>query len=229
MLRRKDLAKEFELVVQQEIKNHNDSILATNIALEKIRKRLDEHEEILKKSIASIQSDVVSRQQLIDYKDKEVTKRCDEYQRSINDLKANLMSSDTVNEKRFTRAEMRISCNPLIDDLKKEVAELRQQSLKMFIDLKLALKSGLDYVASKGKKECEKVAEEAKSRPSHIENIKKELLQKITEQNIDKNCLIDEIKGCKKAHFIHEKKIENLYTLNQRLKAKMTEIQGDDK
>jgi len=40
MIKRKDLVKEFELVVQQEIKNHRDLMQAHNLALEELRKQI---------------------------------------------------------------------------------------------------------------------------------------------------------------------------------------------
>ena len=47
MLKRKDLSKDFELIVKQEIKNHNDSILNTNMSIERFKSDLNN----LKKSI----------------------------------------------------------------------------------------------------------------------------------------------------------------------------------
>jgi len=40
VLKRKDLSKEFALVVQQEIKNHNDAVLECNIAVESLCQKL---------------------------------------------------------------------------------------------------------------------------------------------------------------------------------------------
>ena len=45
MINRNDLAKQFELVVQQEIKNHNDSILATNQSINEMRKQIESLKE----------------------------------------------------------------------------------------------------------------------------------------------------------------------------------------
>jgi alpha-D-ribose 1-methylphosphonate 5-triphosphate diphosphatase PhnM len=44
-LQKKDLAKEFSDLVQQEVKNHNDSMLATNQALNEMRQKLEEFKE----------------------------------------------------------------------------------------------------------------------------------------------------------------------------------------
>ena len=42
MLKKKDLVKEFELVVKQEIIEHNNSITANNIAMNKLRDKIEE-------------------------------------------------------------------------------------------------------------------------------------------------------------------------------------------
>jgi len=43
MLKRDDIVKQFDLVVKQEIKNHNDQILASNLSINKIREDVEKN------------------------------------------------------------------------------------------------------------------------------------------------------------------------------------------
>src|SRR5436189_41575 len=58
MLKRNDLAKQFELVVQQEIINHNKAVEATNSSLEELRDQLRRHsqrsDDIAASSLSSV-------------------------------------------------------------------------------------------------------------------------------------------------------------------------------
>ena len=45
-LKRQDLVKDFELVVQQEIKNHNDAVSASNLEINRIRAKVDENHHL---------------------------------------------------------------------------------------------------------------------------------------------------------------------------------------
>ena len=66
-LQRKDLAKEFEDIVKQEIKNHNDSIASTNEAINEMRQQIKDLKEGYSKGDAAIGSVVSNHSsQLLD-------------------------------------------------------------------------------------------------------------------------------------------------------------------
>lgn len=57
-LKRRDLVEEFELIVKQEIKNHNDLMQATNQALDSLRKHIDRYTEQHREDVRELRNQV---------------------------------------------------------------------------------------------------------------------------------------------------------------------------
>ena len=57
-LQKKDLAQEFSQIVQQEIKNHNDSLLASNMAIDDFRRQLSDLKSEYEKLSNSVRADI---------------------------------------------------------------------------------------------------------------------------------------------------------------------------
>ena len=53
---RNEMVRMFEAIVQQEIKNHNDQMLATNMSIEQMRRDIEGHKNRYDASLAQIQS-----------------------------------------------------------------------------------------------------------------------------------------------------------------------------
>lgn len=221
MLKRKDLAKEFELVVQQEIKNHNDSILATNISINE-----------LNSSIQSILSKLA-----------EITARSDsrfsQFERDFSALRHSCLKSldkqemaiEVINNKTATFTSY---FERSLEALESEVVEKTtfveeidkiQQELNSFQtqlnDQKDIVFAGFHRLKVESEKTFEAFKEDLLNRPNELWDVKKELEQKIESFAVDGRGVLKELETYKKEVFIIEKKIENIYTLISRLTKKV--------
>ena len=65
MLKKKDLVKEFELVVKQEIIEHNNSILANNLAMQMLRDNVATLEKEIKENFTRLKSEIIDNKNSI--------------------------------------------------------------------------------------------------------------------------------------------------------------------
>lgn len=218
MLKRNDLAKQFELVVQQEIINHNDSISATNESLNQLRESLKQNAAKNEQVLNKISSDLGYLNIEI-YNLKSSISRVEEnFNSALNDQRSfnekipmelkNLFEyfekEDDLLKCIFAEFEnVWLSVVSLEDDVKKNEGELSGISERL---LNIFRKEILD---SKN---------EILSSPSEASQVKKELEEKMAIDRVDFQGVIRELAVHKKTVFIAEKNIENLYTQIERLK-----------
>ena len=95
-MQRKDLAKEFSLLVQQEMKNHADAVLASNMAIDEFRRKIDEFKEESGKRMADVFSRLLAYNGALDELQGKVASSVYDCTRRIADLsksnEANLKS-----------------------------------------------------------------------------------------------------------------------------------------
>lgn len=217
MIKRNDLAKQFELVVQQEIKNHNDQMLSTNLAINELRLAVEVLSDKLNAFQASFKSDIKKH----DIKD-EVKSAC------ILHLEEQLQShlNDFCDFREKVSAEVKISVENAVDAQRRnefcynQLAHLVEETedLKHGIET-LALQTSRDIEESKRiiRKDIDRSKEEVLSVPSEALEIKKELQKQMSVDRVDFSGLLKELRGYKKENFIIDKKFEHIYTLIDRL------------
>jgi len=219
MLNRNDLAKQFELVVQQEIINHNKQMLETNISINSLRENINENMAKQDEINAKFASEISKFSGFVVDSSNHILRLVKVLESFINDSKD---VNEKLNEKVNVALENSLQAHRkhehnvnAIDDLCNRVDKLEDALLANSLhvsreinDAKLALRSDID----KSKKEILSI-------PSESQAIKKELESKIEALRIDREGLLQELQIYKKKAFITDKLIEDLYTQIERLKA----------
>lgn len=218
MLKKKDLAKEFELVVQQEIKNYNDSLSLVFQKLEENRKEIKDTQNSFSQSLANLESRLV--QQGI-FHQKEL-----DSQKVFLSQKAVEIGALT---KKLSKIDERIS---FLERQHEYLKEENQKLAKAFSGLKEDLE--LFYkqlsVFRQGLEENQK--QELERHTHTLLNSVKNVIDKedplpALREKFDKK--VDEFKTetegykrdllkIKREQFVNEKKFENIYTLLKRQK-----------
>ena len=223
MLNRNDLAKQFELVVKQEIKNYQDSL---NFVLQSI----DE----LKKDIKQLNSDMLENYALIH------SQHCDlgiqiDIERMLHKELRQQVSSNINNTQDFkekvTNELGNLWDSSLINSSKNEFNENRIKAIRTdfekledaIIANSFVVRNTCDDMQVKLKKELSNMKVEIFSRPSEALELKSEFEEKINTHRIDVAGIMKELLAMKKENMITEKKLEHVYTLIDRLQKKAEE------
>jgi hypothetical protein len=218
MLKKSDLSKQFELVVQQEIKNYQDSL---NFVLQSIRELQEYSEKSRIESLekyAQLQSkhnDLAIQLQTLKEEVAKVDKRLGSH---ISDEEVFKRKSNQVlamHSDEFTKnsRENQSNRNEIIGSKSRlDTIENGMQAHS------LLLSDALDNLKFKLADDLKKTKEEIISRPSDTVQLKSDLEDKIDSHKVDVSGLMKEISVFKKENFITQKKIENIYTLIERLK-----------
>jgi len=217
MLKKSDLAKQFELVVKQEIKNYQDSL---NFVLQSIRELKDSIEEVRNESlenyalIHSQQNDLEILCQLFRENQGKTEKKL---QSHINDTEAFKkkatdeigMHGDTSmqNSRKNEYNENQISHT----NGRLETVEDEMRGHSLFIS------TALENMKFKLSKDMNKLKEEILSMPSDAQGIRQELIDKINTHNVDVEGILREIRVSRHDMMVFEKKLENIYMLIERL------------
>lgn len=221
ILKRKDLAKEFELIVKQEIINHNNSMLATNVALEKMRKQIEDFVKQIKSEVEQLKKDL-SEECKFRYE------QCHILVDNVNELRRQTKYQDQeigkIDRKCYDLFEkMDISTNIVsrINDLERKFTKIPSEIDKVTEEIKSIITLEMNILEKKSVKRTALLQERIDISPTHLTNLKNELLQRIKEHGIDNVGLIDEVRACKSTAFVQEKKLEYLFTNLDRLKKKI--------
>jgi hypothetical protein len=203
-------------IVKQEIINHNDAVLSTNIAINELREKSDKLNELTEERLTELESKIVDLG--IDFNNilryfNEVTAKFD----------AIVKEQDNLHKRDYQR----------VSDLEKVIEILIEKSKKQdkdFQDLKDARFGSNEAMTQlfinqqtvetnlkhKIERDIDKLKEEIFSLPSKAEEVRKEFSEELAMYKLDTEGIFKEIKVLKKTVFISEKKIEDLY--NQILK-----------
>ncbi len=221
MLKRGDLTKQFELLVQQEIKNHNDSVLSTNISINNLKDHIDQLSKKLDAHVAASSNTFVFYNIDIDKLKKSFDQLSSKCEYSLNDFSSNIQSN-----------------NKRIEDLAKTFESYvknqkdQNEKLSLLDNLILGIQDKICNFFSNIKNEIYRnqlksedslrdLKQEILNRPSEAKVVKKEIEDKMSIWAIDFSGLMKEIQINKKTDFITQKKIENLYTLIERLEKRI--------
>lgn len=217
MLKKSDLAKQFELVVQQEITNYNNSL---SQIFQKIQSIQDDIESI-KEAHSSIRNSNHSRYQTLDTAISFIKEYCESNVKQIYTVireQALKIHEQSVSNEEVKKCFDRISykfdalgCvnNQLFCDYKKLINDCSEFNKET--------NSRIDEMGPKIKKAIDKAKKEIEDAPTEASQVKIELEKRIDSHKIDVEGVMKEINIFRKENVIVEKKLENIYTLIQRL------------
>lgn len=220
MLKKKDLAKQFELIVQQEIIEHNKAISASNLAvkdlktkIETISKEKDLIINALKNNLFKIETEMFNLAKDFNFLKQGFSKLCSD-QKSLNESNSKkIRSIETSQEDVLIKV---FNINKICIFLKETVSNL-ERDLSNF---KRIMFTEIERIKTIFKQDLQSQKEEIINMPSGIEDAKDEFLKELEMHKVDKEGLFREIKVLKKTAFVNEKKIEQLYTEIKRMSKK---------
>lgn len=218
MLKKNDLAKQFELVVKQEIKNYQDSL---NFVLQSIRDLKDSIEEVRNESlenyamIHSQQSELAILYQILQKNHEDIEKKLQSHINDTETFKKKAtdeigMHGDTSmqnSRKNEFNANQIAHTNGRLETVEDE---MRGHSL--------IISTSLENMKFKLSKDMNRMKQEILSMPSDAQGIRQELIEKINTHNVDVEGILREIRVSRHDMMVFEKKLENIYTLLDRLK-----------
>jgi chromosome segregation ATPase len=219
MLKKNDLAKQFELVVQQEIKNYNDSL---NMILGSLREIKDEIQEIKKKA---------------DEKEAKLESWKVKCSAEFSEIKNVLDGFATVchrnlnlQERKNGELEARIGYiqndlnqrqnHAFFPQIVEKLGEKIEEIQKKVEGYEKTYISEINRLETKTARSVESVRREILYTPGELDLVKRQLEEKIASHSVDVSGIMKELSIYKHDNYITEKKIENLYTQVERLKKK---------
>jgi len=218
-LQRNDLAREFSDVVQQEVKNHNDSILATNIALNEMQKQLDDFKKSLEKSDMKFGAQFIEHGTMVQWIEEKFQSLISQLQRDLND-KAALIRNELISmNQAFKDRESYFMPIDGFDQFKAKIEQWSANIHRAFAVQKDTISQETRRIAEDTRLAIEVVRKAIeKSIAQEIED-RKEQDTTLDHFSVNFEGMKTEIERLKKRSFIIEKNIENLYTQIERLKA----------
>jgi len=219
MLKKKDIVKEFELVVKQEIIEHNKAISASNLAVNTLSAKLVDSNNLIDSRLLKTQNRLYAIQREIDvchssfhstYNDFKVLK---DEQAILNER--NHKKIDTIDQSIETIHSNQQKSDKLIYKHNHIIESMANSILDVIKECELESNRTVDRTS----KAIKKLKDEILALPSEAKAVKDELMEELAINKIDKDSLLKEIMVLKKTSFINEKKIENLYMLIERLKS----------
>lgn len=219
-MQRKDLAKEFSLIVQQEIKNHKDERLAICAALDEFRRRIQQVSEEVKKKCASLKSSqdfwISKIEELASLQDSS-TKMTSHHLKDLFEKLSHKIKNIEISQ------QNRESYYLTTEDF--EVFKEKVDQWLAHVRLSFARHS--DSSKEIAKKLSDEFKKELKLHKEEVEEVLKNFRKAIHESEksldafaINTSGIVRETEAVKKRAFIIEKNIENLYTQIERIKAK---------
>lgn len=218
MITKNDLAKQFELVVQQEIKNHNDAVLACNLKIDDFRKRLDVLNDADGKIRAELSSNITRLEIMcqnlrhsLDNLTISITKSLGEIKRCITE--SSLASKDIINANIALSVKQKESCERI-----DKIESYHENLDKRLTSIAKKTSDELERQYYRYNDEYKKFRDEALEKPKQEADSVKNVLEKsLMEKACDIKGIKEDITGMRHIAFVTEKKIENIYTLIERL------------
>jgi len=218
MLDRNKLAKQFELVVQQEIKNHQDAVYSNNQSLNEIKVKI---EEMSNQSLENYA--LISSQQK--YLEIEIDKIKDFIKIISQKLESHVCDQRNLNERNSIEyqdvvetLEKRLRLEVNFFDRLREVENQNHNVLQSNAKSIKTVENNLESWHSRFLRDVSKFKEEIYSMPTGLEADLEDMAEKIAANYIDVEGIMREINVFKKSTYIVEKKLENIYTLIERMK-----------
>lgn len=217
MIKTNDLAKQFELVVKQEIKNYQDSL---NFVLQSIRELKEEDRHIhneqmenyasLHSAYVGLQSDVQCLKDLCFSNGLKFERALKEHSHSIELNSKNITDVEEdirvkINNEQIIQSELRITIQSLAT-LRAVVDKLEE---KMVQDIR--------NISNSYQRDIQRSKEDILNAPTKADQVRKELSEKLDCHKVDVEGIMRELNIYKKENHVTQKKIENIYTLIERL------------
>ena len=218
LIKRSDLAKQFELVVQQEIKNYQDSFNLVLQSLNEIRESIKKSQKEYREKHAILQGEqVIIKIEIQNLRDIFV-KVSERIERHITAQQAwnyrNNQNDFQLNEDFMQIATICKEFQPKLDTVGNEIYELKEQ-----VDgYCRVVNDNLDDLLRRFRSEISKTKQEILEAPSQASIVKTELEEKLKSHTVDVDGIMRELRIYKHENMITQKKIEHIYTLIERLK-----------
>ena len=223
MLSRNDYAKKFELVVKQEVKNHNDQMLATNISInnlklsvDNVRDNIDSHKAKYYSEISLLKADVE--------KLKAISQQNQVNDKGLKDLLDNSLAKLNEEIKNLQKAGSFLASK--MDDINAHIIKIENHHIESKENIKNlihsnSLQNHRDMLDLKNILTFD--IKELSNANSPSDQMKEEILSKVDIFKVDNDGLMKEIQVLKNQKFVLEKNVENLYTQIERLKIRIDE------
>jgi predicted DNA binding CopG/RHH family protein len=221
MIRRNDLAKQFELVVKQEVKNHNDSILATNISIEDIRKEIRSMEARHQAEMLLI------KEQILDFKLKfnSISEKNDNQKSKLD---SHIHDSSRIAERNHRNYENVMSDLDKVDQVLKshdrkhsQISHDKNFQSEQFESLAKDIRIEIRLECARTMQHAKALCKAIEDKPSEVDKLRDEISERLSASNIDVKGVYQEIDAFKRDCYYVEKKLENIYTLIERLQKKV--------
>jgi hypothetical protein len=217
-LERSNLAKEFSDVVKQEIKNHNDSILATNVSLNEMRNSLEIAQHFSSTEHLKFNAMFIAHQTALNIISEEFKSKIAKLQRESNDRSAQAKADLASVRKAF---DDRLTYFMTIDGFDYFSKKIDQWSAN--------IQRSFEVQNDVMRQRCDRILDETKQAIEILRGAVQKSIDQEIEDRKDQDVTLDhfavnfagmqqEIEKTKKRCFIIEKNIENLYTQIERLK-----------
>ena len=218
MLTKLDLAKQFELVVQQEIKNYNDSLSQVFQKLQSMQDQItNNHKECLSK-IAEIDS----RQQKVE---SELSQHKETHGYDVKQLYSmynNQAEFNARNNNQLQSLVCQVQAKAMhIGNFKENINNVHDQIEKYGLHANAVHKNiytQLDTLAAKTTKDIARAKKEVQESPSELLLVKKDLQEQLAAYKVDVAGIMRELNIYKRECFIVEKKLETIFTTLKDLK-----------
>lgn len=218
MLKKSDLSKQFELVIKQEIKNYEDSL---NFVLQSIKDLNDAVERVRNQSLenhASLHSAQSNLKIELENLKEEINKLNLSYSSSTRDQEK--INRNNVLEMRDITSNVIaiISIEKKLEsDIKAVSTDLTNVRFKTEANHRL-INDSLDDLLRRFRQEIAKTKSEILERPTEASLVKTQLEEKIASHTVDVAGIMHELQVYKHDNLVTQKKLENVYTLLERLK-----------
>jgi seryl-tRNA synthetase len=218
-----DATKRFELQTQQEISNYNRARNSMLQEIRNIKSKIEEVDAMHIENYAALMNDLNEKISLVEKHSDRVASTVLEVQRNIRDqiefnaiMDANLRGVQSEVVRQFKRLN---TCETDLGNTNSTLISWRDE-LK---DIENRVSQALDRFEVTMRCEIKAAKNEILDRPSEVQEAKRDLEVLIAANGIDVCGIMRELTIYKKQNMITEKKIENLYTLIDRLQSKKGE------
>lgn len=223
-MRRNDID---DLLLIQERQNHKDAVLASHMAIDQLKITLAKIQSDHQKECISLKNIIDKRESDLKNFKENVVEIYKDQQRQINDLKLENAKHKTICselecDKESLQYQIKES-SKLLENTAKESKILNKDYVERFSNLKYII----DKNQLKHREELNKFQESVLNRPSEYNILKDYVDGKLQEKQIDHDGIYSNIEFFKNKYKIVDKKIENIYTLIQRIEKKFQSMESE--
>ena len=218
MLKKSDLAKQFELVVKQEIKNYQDSLNFVLQSIDELKKGLKEAKDDVLESHAASHSEPIRLGIEIQTIKEETNKSIRQIHRLVGDQTSLNETNRNILSNALKEALSKFNEINVLPDKFHDLWNHVNFVSKKLEEYQRGYSENLMALQSRVKKDIQKSKEEILSAPSESSIVRKDLEDQIASHKVDVSGIMRELTIVKHDAMVSGKKIENIYTLIERLK-----------